>query len=243
METNENNTNTLGEQVLAKIQEKRLKPRSKWRFLFHDYFVWTLSALALTIGSVSFGVFLTIFLSNDWDIYARAEKSRIVYGLSVIPYLWIVFLAASLFYANYFFNQTNKGYRYKRSGILVGSVAASAIFGVALYFYGLAQEIDDYFLETIPCYHQITGNHAVLWTNPDGGLLAGVVSATTSGGFSVVDFSGKRWVISYAPPSYPSKDSLIKIIGERSGENAFMAEEIRPWSGWVESQFTCSFAR
>jgi hypothetical protein len=187
-------------------------------------------------------------LNIDWDIYAQVEKNRIMYELSVIPYLWIVFLAASVFYANYFFNQTNKGYRYKRSGILVGSVAVGAIFGVSFYFYGLAEEIDNYLLETIPCYHQITGNHAVLWMNPNKGLLAGIVLATTSRGFVVMDFSGKNWDISSGLTSEEAaflvqQKQWVKIVGETSGPEAFVARNVRLWNGGIEPNSSCAFAR
>lgn len=232
----------ISEQVLAKIQKERIIPRSKWRFLFHDYLVWTVSIFSLTIGSLSFGLFLTILLNNDWGVYEQLKESRVMYNLSIIPYLWLFFVIAFIFYADYFFKNTEKGYRYRQAGVVIGSIAVSAILGTAMYFTGLAQNTDDYFVAKVPCYHKIAGHRAGIWELPDKGLLAGTVGSSTPDGFILTDFSGKSWVI-VGGSVFPQEGVVLKIVGIIIEDGIFKASEVRPWYGKVVSPEVCGMIK
>jgi len=223
--------NDISEVVLAKIHKEHLTPQSRWRFLFHDYLIWAVSAFSLAVGSLSFGLFLTIILGNDWDIYDRLEESRMIYSLSVIPYLWIVFVAFFAFYASYSFRNTDNGYRHRQANIAIGSIAISAIFGVLLYYTGVAQDTDDFFVSRVPCYHEFTGHSPDVWNSPERGFLAGRVASTTDGGLFVTDIHGNTWKIIGAPQFEngiaTGSGAFIKIFGDRSDNNIFFARHIR----------------
>ena len=242
----ENEKHDISGDVLALIQKEHLTPHSKWRVFFGHYVVWTVSLLALLFCSASFGLFLTILFSNDWDLYTELHESSVVYGLSVVPYLWIIFIAVFYFYAKYAFNKTETGYRYEQARIVVGSIAVSILLGVAIYFSGIAQDLDDYFVANVPCYHQLTGNHTTLWSLPNQGLLSGTIATTGTSMFYLTDFNGRTWVVSYGDDISQQRMAVrglrVKIVGQETGSTTFNVEKIRPWVGQVEKNH-CSFGK
>jgi len=233
-------------EVLALIKKEHLKPRSKWQVFFGNYIVWTVSLLALLLCSASFGLFLTILFSNDWDLYTELHENGAAYGLSVIPYLWVLFIAVFYFYARFAFGKTETGYRYQQARVVVGSIAVSILLGVAIYCSGVAQNLDDYFVMNVPCYHLFTGNHTRLWSTPEQGLLAGTVATTGPNSFYLQDFGGHAWIVSYGDDFLQQTrvvhGTRIKIIGQETGSTTFTVENIRPWVGPVEKEH-CSFGK
>ena len=55
----------ISKQVLEKIKDKKIKPKSKWEFLLKDYVWWFLGILALNIGGLAFSVIIYFLVNND----------------------------------------------------------------------------------------------------------------------------------------------------------------------------------
>jgi len=238
MKTDMDTQHNLSEQVLERIKRENITPRTKQMCRFCDYATWTTSVASLLFGSVSFGIFLDIVLSNDWDIFGIIGEGRVAYFLSVIPYLWVVFALAFLFYARYFFNNTDRGYNYLRASTGIASISLSAILGVGLYYFGIARGIDDYLVATIPYYHEVTGNHTALWSQPEKGLLSGEVLSVSDEMFALKDWKGELWKITFLPeiesPIFPKEGEKIKMTGKVKGPGSFEARDIHPWIGEIE---------
>lgn len=107
-----------------------------------------------------------------------------------------------------------------------------------MYLSGIGEKVDDYFIQTIPHYHYVTGNHTCLWENPKGGLLAGMIVSTGTEPITVVDFQGNTWntigspIIQEGVKNIPGQ--RIKMIGITRGNFVFDIKEIRKWVGEVE---------
>ena len=75
-----------------------------------------------------------------------------------------------------------------------------------------------------------------LVTNPENGLLSGeIVELIRSDEFVIRDFSEKRWNILGNDVIWKSDvnkelGERVKVMGVFSGENNFIAKEVRPWS-------------
>ena len=224
--------------VMRRIKDEHLTPKPKWKFLFHDYSVLVISISSLIFGTLSFSVFLDIFLTDDWDIYRQAGRTFGEHVLKTFPFLWFLFLCLFVLFSFYAFSSTEKGYRYKQSLIVSLSIAISLVLGTLAYLAGIGEKVDDYLLETIPHYHEITGDHTCLWMQPGRGLLAGMITSTGTIPFEIVDFEGNHWVITVDPKiahniqNHPGEK--IKILGTAEHGYIFQATELRQWIGMVE---------
>jgi hypothetical protein len=96
--------------------------------------------------------------------------------------------------------------------------------------------MDAIFTDNIPSYSQfIRPVKRELWSQPESGLLAGkVVSIKSKNEIVIEDLNGKLWVIKTDSLSVKSRivarmGKIIKIIGDKTGDNTFTANEFRAW--------------
>ena len=73
--------------------------------------------------------------------------------------------------------------------------------------------------------------------SPENGLLAGkIIRIGSDQRIELEDLKGNIWNIQITDAIWrgrmsPSKNLIIKIIGQATGDNQFVAKEIRPWKG------------
>jgi len=56
--------NISGE-VLKKIKDNSIKPKPRWYFVTKNYFIWSLFAISITLGSFAFS--MVIFMIKQLD--------------------------------------------------------------------------------------------------------------------------------------------------------------------------------
>jgi hypothetical protein len=224
--------------VMNRIKTEHLTPRSKWRFLFHDYSVLVISASSLVIGTISFSIFLNTVLTDDWDIYPQAGRTFFEHLIKSVPFLWLFFLCAFVMYSYYAFSSSERGYRYKQCVVIALSIGISLVLGMFAFLTGVGEAVDDFLIENIPHYHTITGNHACLWLHPENGLLAGMIVSTGTDPLIIVDFNGNRWIATGTPEIdrgvVKRQGERVKILGRSEGNFVFTATELRRWVGVAE---------
>lgn len=223
-------------EILKSIQDKKIKPTSRWKIILKDYLIWILFVIVTLVGAVAMSVIIFIIRDNDWDIYSYLNKTFLGYFILLLPYFWLVilFILGALAYFN--FKNTRKGYLLNPYWVVIGSVLISVILGWILFEFKVGGQIDRFCAEKIPYYKGTETYKKIFWSNPENGLLSGeIVELIRSDEFVIRDFSEKRWNILGNDVIWKSDvnkelGERVKVMGVFSGENNFIAKEVRPWS-------------
>jgi len=230
--------NKISEEVLKKIKEENIKPKSYWHFVTKNYCIWFLFGISIILGSFSFGMILFMFRQLDWDIYHYLGNSFLKTVFISLPYLWFVFFILFLSVAYYNFVHTKRGYRYRFIFILFISLAISAIFGTGLYFNGFSENLENIFSQKIPYYNKLVYTCESQWMYPEKGLLAGTITqlGISKNSFRLIDCKNQLWEVNIDNTIWKGKlepltGLRIKLIGKMEDASHFKAIEIRPWKG------------
>ena len=225
----------LSQEVLKKIEEKHIKPKPRWTFLLKDYAVWILGALALFSGGLAFAVVIYMVKNNDWEVYKNINGSLPQFVVLTMPYFWLIFLAVFILVAHYNFKHTKTGYRYRLPAVIGVSIVLSIGLGGFLYGAGVGRAIDDVLSENAPGFYRVFVNRRLdMWARPERGLLLGLITTVNNPQeFELLDFERRTWAVSAFDAAMPpfikiESGGRIKMIGEKTGENAFHAVMIMP---------------
>ena len=225
----------FSESIIGKIKCDHIAPIPRWHFIFRSFTFWTLFVLSVFLGSLSFGVVVHIINSGDLDIINHLHGNLFTSTVMLLPYVWLLFLLifAGVSYANW--KCTKLGYRFKRRWIVLGSVALSIFFGSILYGLGMAKAVDNLMTTSLPIYNQ--SKHAALmevWLHPEQGLLIGKIIEIDENNeeLIVMDETGKKWKVDddgivWENVQLEKKGKIIKVIGDKTEEHNFKANEIR----------------
>lgn len=224
----------LSQQVLETIKENIIKPRPRWHFLLKNYLVWFFGITSLLIGSVAFSVIIYMFLNNDWNVYKNINDSLLEFILVTLPNFWLLFLGLFIFITHYNIRHTKKGYRFKLSTIVLGSVCLSILLGTFFYNIGLGYTIDSALTDRLPIYRKFLNPRMMIWNQAENGLLVGmIINIDKENNLRIIDFNKKEWQVitdqAIVMIEVELKNGMrIKIIGEMIDENSFKAYRIMP---------------
>lgn len=210
----------ISDKALKLINQKQIKPIPKWEFVFKNWGLWLgfLICLILLVLGVSvswFGLVDSIITSYFW--------------------LFIVFVFLGLSYL--LFEKTKKAYRIKKWQVITFIAVIGLIVGGALFKIGLGSRIDKNLDAKISFYRQMVPMKMTVWSNPESGYLSGeIISIIDNNNFVIKDFNNNLWTINSQNALIRSRVKLvvgeeIKLIGNKTSEDTFKVEEIRPWSG------------
>jgi hypothetical protein len=228
----------LIQDTIDKIERQHITPEPGWKYLMKNYSLWLLFAIVSILAALSFSVVFDNAENLDWDLYQFMHQGRFSYFLSIIPYFWITLVVAFLVAALFEIRKTETGYRYSWSKILLITMGSIAIFGLFVSFLGFGGKLNSKLNKEIPFYRQ----HMMItkesqWMQPSKGFLAGTIISVAKNKLEIKDLNDKRWDVSIddktliRPSANIYQNEMIKIIGEKKGEDNFKAQEIRPWTG------------
>ena len=228
----------FSESIVGKIKGDHIAPVPRWHFLLRSYVFWTLFVFSVFLGSLSFGVIVHIVNSGDLDLLNHLQGNVVTSAVMLLPYFWLLFLIlfATVAYVNW--KHTKLGYRFKRRWIVLGSVLMSAFFGSIFYVLGMAQEVDNLMIKSIPLYNQSKNQARIeLWQQPDKGMLIGKIVDMTNNESNLVveDGSGTDWNVvadiknktKGQIQEIKKKGAIVKIVGDMKGKNDFVAKDVR----------------
>lgn len=227
----------IGKQVLEKIERERVRPYSKWRFVFRRSVMWGLFVLSLILGSLASGVMIFQLTHADWDLCHHLHMGYVTFLFHVLPYFWLAFLVGFTAFAYFYFRRTERGYRYPTVWLISGSVFLSLIGGGIAYKVDLAERLEVILRSNVSIYCRMQEMRSRIWVAPEKGLLAGeIVDVQSANKIRLKDFKGHTWQIELKDTLWrgrlkATKGLKIKVIGRMEGRNVFVAKEIRPWQG------------
>ncbi|MDD3498462.1 MAG: hypothetical protein PHH24_03085 [Candidatus Moranbacteria bacterium] len=224
-------------EILERIKEKKIKPRSRWKFMLKDYAIWIFFGLSILIGAMAFSVIIFLLNDNDWDVYKYLDKNFASYFLMSLPYVWIIILALFFFLAYFNYRHTKTGYRVNPIAIVLTSILISVFLGGIMFGSGFGRLIDIVLSRSIPYYERMLVYRQAVWNNPERGLLSGkIIEIENENNFSIRSFDGNDWEvvgdsIYWRGSAMQRPGERIKLIGKIKSGNVFEAREVRPWIG------------
>jgi hypothetical protein len=224
----------LSQQVLEKIEKNKIQPLPRYKILLKRSVFWSLTILALLLGSLSASVTIFVLANAEWDIWSKVTGSIWHYVFLVFPYFWLIIFIGFVLLAYYNLRHTKYGYRYPLFKIVIGYALVTIILGNGFYRFGLGAKIEELMIGSTNFYAYLPSERQV-WIKTDLGLLGGLV-ADTDGvrNFLLTDQTGQVWQVSVtgtANLNHIFPGAKVKIIGEQSGTSSFWALEIRTWCG------------
>lgn len=228
----------LIQSTIEKIKEKNIKPEPRWRYYLKKYSIWILFLGAIFLAAISFSAGYDNVHNLDWDLHHFAHQNKVVYFLSLIPYLWVILFALFFLVAFFEVRRTEAGYRYsylKIFALLFGSAVLFVALGAS---FGWGNRFNSKVSQNFPAYSR----HFMMtrenqWMRPEEGFLAGTILNVSRNAITIQDLNGAHWEISLKadaivrPLARIETGEMIKIIGRKKSENGFEAQEIRPWNG------------
>ncbi len=223
------------EKILEKIEQGGVTPKAKWKFIAERYSIRTLAFVSLVLGSLAFSLILFLLMDQDWNIRQAMGTNWFRWLFLSLPIAWIIFFL--LFLATVYFSirHFKKGYKYPAYFIVLSALITVVFFGSLAAGLGLHQKIHSLFTRRLPFYPGIFDARINNWEQPTAGLIAGQIVLPNKDGFELKDFRGQTWEIQVSEETIlPNSDDLsigemVKIIGQKLGQNNFKAQEIRFW--------------
>ncbi len=233
----------LIQEAIAKIEEQKITPESKWKYMVKKYGMWFLFACVAVLGALSFSIALDTGRNLDWDLYHFMHQSRFVYVLSILPYFWIILIAAFLLFAFFDIRKTEVGYRYSRFKIAVIIFGSVVIFGLLISLFDFGGKLHTKLEKDISFYgHHMMTTKETQWMQPSKGLLAGTIISISENALTITDLEDMTWYIAMNEKTIvkPSVDitqgEMIKLIGTKIDEQHFDVVEIRPWNKNMQNE-------
>ena len=224
----------LEKRILEQIEQRRLAPRPYAYFLARRSVFWTLAIVSILLGAIS----VDVMIYGALDYFAPAgqhEELPFEDWFESVPFVWLLLLV--LFVASAFFGlqKTRRGYRYRVSYVLAGTILASAVLGVLLHRLDVGKRIHQFLNANVPAYERMIRSREDHWTAPDQGRLGGrVLAVGDARSFTLKDFRGREWMVDFAKAkvllSEPLLDEgIVAIRGVRTGKMTFRADAIEEW--------------
>lgn len=166
---------SLTDAVLSRIEKESLTPHTKTWFMCREAFFWAFLVVVVLVGAAAVAQTFFGMLFSGYEYYELTHGTLSAYILDALPYIWIAVLVLALLIGHFNVRHTKKGYRYPLSVVVLLSILASLVLGVALYRIGLAHLIDTRFAGLMPFHRSVVSMEERMWSSPEEGRLLGMI--------------------------------------------------------------------
>ena len=225
----------VSEKVATRIKEEHIAPIPRWRFQSERALVAFLLMMFLVIGALAISLVLELGDKLELEsIIGRPQGFRL--ALSGFPYFWLIVVILFSVLAIADFLRTRNGYRYRLRNVVLVFVGAMVLLGLLIYTLSVSQDVHAFLGKNISLYSSVVGDPRDFWSQPDQGLLSGVVLSSDKlcDCMKIIDWNRVIWNVdnshaSIKPGVHLRGGEGIKIIGTEIDNHDFAAEKIRPW--------------
>ena len=229
----ENEKKTISELVKEKITKENVKPIPKWQFVLKHGFLWLLLIILLIVAAISVGVAILEFVDVEWDLRPMLGIGIAPFIFQIFPYFWLILFGSMAVLAYFNFMSTPKGYKYPGYQIVLFGILLIILTGTGVHYLGMSKDIRDRVFKA-PFIGGLMHNKEEMWNIPEKGLLAGEIVEYDQTSATLKSFDGQLWVVNIEGMNLPpnqkiSEGQKVKIIGKKTGELEFKAQEARPW--------------
>ncbi|MFA6608626.1 MAG: hypothetical protein WCT07_01835 [Candidatus Paceibacterota bacterium] len=214
--------------ILNKIKGENIKPRARWYFVMKHLALWFPGVLVTILGAISFAGVLFAFTHAGWEYREFVYPSLMDFFLAVVPFVWIISFTVFGSLIVKALRTTHKGYRLSVKKILLGSIVASLVLGVCIFYVDDAFKVDS--IIRYPLHVREQG----VWSSPEEGRLAGLIEEKYEDTLEVRGMDNTLWTIDmsgFGSTTFPfvEKGESIKIVGTSTVEGVFVACAVFPW--------------
>ncbi len=228
---------SLIDHTLKRIAQERIQPIPQWAVWLANFCYWVGSFVLVVLSALATMVSIHVILEIDWDAYIAAGFSLPRMILSGVPLFSLTLFALFLWLSILLLHATKRGYRYPIS------ILAGLFFAISV--------LSGYFFESSPFDEPVERAMSAAfphsekfpnllpsadrqWSQPERGLLGGVIWSSSSSSMQIKDRGGKIWQVWYSQAIISTRVTFeegeaVKVIGKKRGEKSFEAEEIRIW--------------
>lgn len=223
------------EKLLEALRERGVPQKPRWKFFVRNAAYWIAYGFFMLLGGVAFSIILYAALESEFDLLSYHPRSPLLLFLKLLPLFWIACAVLCTGVSLFGIRHTKAGYRYSLPLLIGTSIVSSIVLGTLFFFAGGAERIEQALVQSVGAYQGVAEKKMALWSMPEDGFLSGKIFSM--GEVLVIeDFAGETWSIditnSFVRPGVSLEVGvMIKMIGRKTGESAFAAEEIRPWEG------------
>ena len=229
-------TQPLSKEIISTLEEKNIRPRSRWQFVIYYIFTWVIVGLAGIITSLLVGMIAFFIANHDWNVSKYPGSPFTLSVLHPVPYVLVGVSILLVIFLYYGIRKTRYGYKYESSRLLLVSAVASVFVGIIVFTIGVNEKIQTTLIQVAPWYGELIYEKNDIGIYPERGYLGGVVEEDAPGILSIKDALGNLWQVrvttstQYEDNRIPAKGSVVRVIGEKEGDGIFDAQEIRSWS-------------
>lgn len=166
----------LEQKIKEKIDNLKIEPKSKWSFVFKEWFIWFLGILSIIVGSLIVSATLFYLRNVHWGLYSVTHENFFDFLLEFLPFVWFVLFVGFAFLTFVFLRKTKKGYKYNFFFIISAVFIASIFLGVLAYNRGLGYVIENKIGSRVPFYKNIELRERTLWGDGEKGFYLGVIT-------------------------------------------------------------------
>ena len=226
----------ISKEILKKIERENIKPIGKWSFVLKNSFLWTLFGLNILFGSLGFAISIYLFQSSDILNLILSVNDFLQVLVLAIPTVWVLLTLLFLIVSYLNFRYTKRGYSLSFVKIFTINIIVILLIGGTLHILGVSERLNTVFSDSITSYNQSIDPRYKIWSNPEGGYIAGNIVSVEEGSIEITDLEGNRWVVGTSNARVRRSVSLIegekiKIVRNALDEWTFEALEILPWEG------------
>jgi len=231
----------ISKEVIKKIKQEKIKPKSKWSCNFYNGFWWAFFVITILLGALFLAILFFLISDIDWSIRSYLGQNLFSFIFRVIPFLWIVLSVIAFLLAYLNLRHTKKGYRYDWLVILLLIGIIALIFSIILHMLKINQRTNKFLKSKAPYYRKMICDKEILWSQPEKGLLAGTIAIFMQGEnkIKLIDFNNDIWEITFGENTIIhrrvklTEQEIIKLIGIGKDliQKKFEAKEIMPWAG------------
>jgi hypothetical protein len=231
----------ISEEVVKKIKEEKIEPKSKWSCNFYNGLWWAFFIVSILLGALFLAIIFFLISDIDWNIREHLGQSSFGFFFRVIPFIWIALSIAILLLAYLNLRNTRKGYKYSWLAVLLLMGVILLMSSVVLHALRVNKQANSFLKSNIPSYKRMVCDRENLWSQPERGLLAGTIMIFIQGDnkMKLVDFNNDVWEITFGENANIHRKvklterELIRLIGTGKDlvQKKFEAIEIMPWTG------------
>ncbi len=227
--------NKLSQKILEKIEKEKVTPKSKWYFLFMHALLGMAVGGLIIISGIGVAIVIRHFTLTDWQLIKHSKGGNLKSILTVLPYLWLMFIVLVILIADKLFTQTKKGHRIRPWKIAAGSILISGVLGGVLFFTRIDKPIVDLLRDHVSPYGSWEMRRNGAFVSPEDGILAGqIITINSEEEWMLIDFKQKEWLIDLTEAEFqtefePDIGVLVGIHGMKMDDYVFEADLIGIW--------------
>lgn len=231
-------TKDFSKKIIKEIKKSNIKPVSKNVFIVKNIFFWFLYFFSLVLSILSITIILSYLFDIDLVLYKKVWLINLVF--TFLPFFWILFVIFSSIFSFISIKNTKRWYKISFIKIVVLNFLLSILFWIFLNLAWFNKTIEDNLQKVIPKYREFlvwdkSSRMIEVWQNEEKWLLIGEILDISWNHIKFIDYNDKNWSLMISDNTLIRdkvvlrKWELIKLIWNKTWDNIFQVNEIRPF--------------